>query len=308
MYSVTPINHKTIKPFLHAIDTFLLDCDGVIWRGNTIIPGVIDSISLLRSLNKKLIFVTNNSTKSRLQVQKKVKSFGIECKKEEIFGSAYAAGAYLSSINFKKKAYIIGEESIGAELHEFGIKYRGIEEHAYIPVNIDDVATHTEVDPEVGAIVVGLDPKITYPKLAIAHQHLITDKNCLFLATNMDANLPVHGKTLPGAGAIVSGLITSTGRNPIVLGKPSQSLMEIILQSCKIDPKKTCMVGDRLETDIKFGTDGGLGFTLLVLTGVTPPDWTQNSENTIFPSHFVPSLGDLAVLWKEAEVETKSKF
>jgi len=127
------LNPLTIVPFLRSIDTFLLDCDGVIWRGNSIVEGVVESLSLLRRLNKRLIFVTNNSTKSRLQIQKKVQSFGIECTKEEIFGSAYASATYLASLNFKKKAYIVGEKSIGDELDEFGIKYCGINEHTFIP-------------------------------------------------------------------------------------------------------------------------------------------------------------------------------
>jgi len=295
----TIIDAKSIVPFLHSIDTFLLDCDGVIWRGNTVIPGVVESINLLRSLNKKLIFVTNNSTKSRSQIQKKIQSYGIQCTKEEIFGSAYAAAAYLSSINFKKKAYIIGEKSIGQEFDEFGIKYRGIDEHAYVPKNIDDVATHTDVDPEVGAIVIGLDSGLTYPKLAFAHIQL-NDKNCIFIATNTDSILPVNGKTLPGAGTMVAGLSTSTGREPIVLGKPSQTFMKLILESTKIDPKHTCMIGDRLDTDIRFGIDGNLEFTLLVLTGVTTNDWAENPENKILPSHVVPSLGDLHVLWPKS--------
>jgi len=298
----------TITDFLSAIDTFLLDCDGVLWMGNTSVPGVPESLEFLRGLNKRLIFVTNNSTKSRLQIQKKVQSFGIECKKEEVFGSAYAAGAYLSSINFKKKAYIVGEESIAAELTEFGINYRGVDEHALIPKSLDDVVQHLEVDPEVGAVVVGLDPKFAYTKLAVAHQYLTKDKNCLFLATNTDALLPIHGKTLPGSGSIVNCLATSTGRSPIVLGKPSQTFLKLIIQSCNIDPKMTCMVGDRLETDIQFGIDGGLISTLLVLTGVTPPDWPKAcTDKGIFPSHVVPSIGDLPQLWKGKEGK-KSKL
>jgi len=170
--------------------------------------------------------------------------------------------------------------------------------------NIDEVTEQTEVDPEVGAVVIGLDPYFTYSKLAFAHNQLVKDKSCLFLATNTDTVLPVLGKTLPGSGSLVSSLMKSTGREPIVLGKPNQNLMNLIIQNCKIDPKRTCMVGDRLDTDISFGIEGNLGATLLVLTGVVGPEWMENlekkstqkpstSEPEIFPSHVIPSLGDL---------------
>jgi len=198
---------------------------------------------------------------------------------------------------FKKKAYIIGEESIATEMKELGIKYRGVSEHSYIPKNVDEVSDSLKPDPEVEAVVCGLDSQITYPKISNAHHFLTTNKNCVFLATNSDSYLPVHGKTLPGAGSLVSILQVSTGREPIVLGKPASSLMKLIIKSTGLDPQRTCMVGDRLETDIAFGNEGGLKYTLLVLTGVTH-DWKENNQNKIIPTHIMKSLGDLSTLIK----------
>lgn len=43
-------------------------------------------------------------------------------------------------------------------------------------------------------------------------------------------------------------------------------MLEAILAEYKIDPKKTVMIGDRLNTDIEFGLKGGID-TLCVLTG-----------------------------------------
>jgi len=149
MNKVKQLNGTEIKSFLNSIDCFILDCDGVLWRGNKPIPGVADSLHLLRKLNKQLIFVSNNSTKTRNQLQQKITSFGIQCNKEEVFGSAYATAVYLSSINFQKKVYIVGEKSIGIELDEVGINYRGIREHAFIPSNIDEVTPLIKHDNEV---------------------------------------------------------------------------------------------------------------------------------------------------------------
>jgi len=150
--------------------------------------------------------------------------------------------------------------------------------------------------------VVGLDSAVSYPKLAFAFHHL-QDPNCLFLATNSDSKLPVNDISLPGCGGMVASLVATTGRSPIILGKPSPSLLELILKSCHLDPKRTCMVGDRLDTDILFGINGGLGSTLLVLTGVTSEDQLRDPKNTIFPTHCIPSLGDISQIWNKTQAK-----
>jgi len=103
------VNEDNVVDFVNKFDTFLFDCDGVLWRGNTSIEGTDLALDLLRSLGKKIFFVTNNSSKSREQVMSKIKSFGITCYKDEILSSSYGVAWYLNDIGFKKKAYIIGD-------------------------------------------------------------------------------------------------------------------------------------------------------------------------------------------------------
>lgn len=85
---------------IDSVETFLFDCDGVIWRGDVLIDGVPETVEMLRSKGKRLIFVTNNSTKSRKQYGKKFEMLGLDVTEEEIFSSSFAAAAYLMSINF----------------------------------------------------------------------------------------------------------------------------------------------------------------------------------------------------------------
>lgn len=86
---------------------------------------------------------------------------------EEIFSSSYAAAAYLKSISFAKKAYIIGGAGIQEELSEVGIPSRGVEEHAQFIKSFDE-AQRIQIDPEIGAVVVGIDLTICYYKVAYA--------------------------------------------------------------------------------------------------------------------------------------------
>ncbi|EPS60594.1 hypothetical protein M569_14209, partial [Genlisea aurea] len=121
------LTHRTAQNLLDSVDAFLFDCDGVIWKGDALIDGVSDALRALRAMEKKLVFVTNNSTKSRRQYAKKFHSLGISVSEDEIFSSSFAAAMYLKVNNFpkEKKVYVIGEEGILDELELAGFSCFG---------------------------------------------------------------------------------------------------------------------------------------------------------------------------------------
>lgn len=112
---------------LLQVEAFIFDCDGVIWRGETLIEGVPETLDMLRSMGKKLIFVTNNSTKSRKGYQSKFTKLGLTVAPEEIYSSSFAAAAYLGSTKFPKdkKVYVVGEVGVQEELDLLNIKHLG---------------------------------------------------------------------------------------------------------------------------------------------------------------------------------------
>ena len=115
----------------------------------------------------------------------------------------------------------------------------------------------------------------------------------MFLATNTDTTLPSANALFPGAGTCAAPLVAMMGgKKPTTLGKPSQAMMDAIEGKFRFERKRACMVGDRLDTDIRFGIEGGLGGTLCVLTGVTrsAEEW---EEGETVPSFYVDKLGDL---------------
>ena len=83
------------------------------------------------------------------------------------------------------------------------------------------------------------------------------------------------------------------GRRPLSLGKPSQAMMEAIEGKFRFDKSRACMVGDRLNTDIKFGIEGGLGGTLAVLTGVSKEEEFIEVGAEVVPDAYLEMLGDL---------------
>ncbi|XP_057471434.1 phosphoglycolate phosphatase 1A, chloroplastic-like isoform X2 [Actinidia eriantha] len=115
------------EQLIDSVETFIFDCDGVIWKGDKLIVEVPETLDMLRSKGKRLVFVTNNSTKSRKQYGKKFETLGLNVSEEEIFVSSFAAATYLKSIDFPKdkKIYVIGEDGILKELELAGFQYLG---------------------------------------------------------------------------------------------------------------------------------------------------------------------------------------
>ncbi|GAA5804362.1 HAD-like domain-containing protein [Helicostylum pulchrum] len=280
------------EAFIDKYDNFLFDCDGVLWEGTNTFDGVAESMTLLREKGKRVFFVTNNSTKSRSSFLKKFEGFGIKAELKEVFSSAFATAAYLKHVlKFPedKKVYIIGMDGIKDELAAEGIRSCGGEEDAGLTDN-DAVAD----DKEVGAVVIGLDTKVNYKKYSKAFAYLTRNPGCYFIVTNEDTTFPQHGSFYPGAGAIAAPIIAALGRRPdAVLGKPAQNMLEAIYAESLIDPKKTCMIGDRLDTDIEFGINGDID-TLCVLTGITTKDQLLSPDNRVRSTYYMDSFGDFS--------------
>ncbi len=112
----------------------------------------------------------------------------------------------------------------------------------------------------------------------------------------MDSTFPVGNVAFPGAGTMIVPLINSTGKNPIVVGKPKTWMLDHLIKTHNLDRKRTVMVGDRLDTDILFGIEGKLN-TLLVLTGIATIHDLQSNQNSIHPNFVSHSLGDIAKLY-----------
>lgn len=299
--------------FLSTFDNFLLDCDGVIWLSETLIPKIGDFLDYLSDNNKSYVFVTNNSSKSRDAYLKKFYELGLNVKKEQIYTTGYSAVLELQrlGINPGSKVWVLGDEGIEEELHMEG----------YIPMGGSDPALNEEfypkhplltVDPDVKAVVAGSTNAFNFLRCTTTLQYLMHDnKNLPFIGTNGDRNYPgSHGLILPAGGALVEHVSFCSGREYINVGKPDTVLAETILENTGFDRLSTVMIGDTLTSDIKFGNDSQLGGgygTMLVLSGVTSFEDLTNllnrhhtvEEECLVPKFFVDSLTRLIELLVE---------
>jgi len=282
---------------------FLFDCDGVLWSGDHLFPGTVPTLEMLRKKGKQVVFVTNNSTKSRQDYKKKLEGMGIPANVEEVFGSSYSASIYISRIlpqshpelKEKNKVFVIGEAGIEAELDSENVPHIGGTDPSFrrevVPEDYRLMAAGDPsiLDPNVGVVLVGLDFHYNYFKMCLAFQYI--RRGAIFLATNVDSTLPSAGSLFPGAGSMSAPLVKMLGREPVALGKPSQAMMDAIEGKFKFDRSRACMVGDRANTDIRFGLEGKLGGTLGVLTGVSTKE--EFLEGDARPAFYVDELGDL---------------
>lgn len=277
--------------FLNDIDVVIFDCDGVIWKGDTAIDGVANTLLKLRKKNKKIYFATNNSTKSRKSLKEKLNGMDIEAYDNEVFSSSFAAAAYLTQKNFQqtgKKVYVIGEKGIGDELTLAGIPFIGGPSHATLSVKPPSVIIP---DENIGAVVVGFDASISYYKIQYA-QLCINHLNCEFIATNLDetANRTPCQKWAAG-GAMVGAIKGCTGIEPTVVGKPSSLMVDYITDDAKTSRSRMCMVGDRLDTDVLFGLNHDLK-TVLTLSGVTTKEKLFSPQNKTIPHFYADTIND----------------
>ena len=260
---------------------------------------------MLRNAGKRVVFVTNNSTKSRKDYRKKLESMGIPATEEEVFGSSYSASIYISRIlpqrhpelKQKPKVFVIGESGIEQELDSENVPHIGGTDSGLrrdmVPEDYTKIAAGDPsiLDPEVGVVLTGLDFHYNYLKMCLAYHYI--KRGAIFLATNIDSTLPSAGALFAGAGTMAAPLVKMLGKEPVALGKPSQAMMDAIEGKFKFDRSRACMVGDRANTDIKFGLEGKLGGTLGVLTGVSTKE--EFLEGDTQPHFYVDKLSDLLV-------------
>ncbi|MFX1501423.1 MAG: HAD-IIA family hydrolase [Promethearchaeota archaeon] len=273
---------------LKYIKLAIFDLDGVIYRGETLIPPADKIINDLKEHSIKVVYNSNNSTATRQTYVERLNKFNINSKPSDFYTSASITSAEISKLKKNAKIFVIGERGLREELQSYGHKI--ITE----PLNIE----------EIDFVIVGLDRDFNYHKLAIA-QKCILEGKAKFYATNTDSTLPVTGGLKPGSGAMVNALITCTNTSPVrIFGKPEPYGIKMILNEAHISAEYACIFGDRLNTDILAGNRAGI-ITVAVLTGVTSQKMIEdlkikssNSEN--FEKNLIPDLviNDLSEIFK----------
>jgi 4-nitrophenyl phosphatase len=239
------------------IKSLILDMDGVIWRADAPIGNLPVIFDRIRERGLKFVFATNNGTKTSEQYVDKLSKLGVRVEPWQVITSAQAL-SYALSQKFPRgsKIFMIGGDGVRKALEESGYEILSVENA-----------------PEAEAVVMGIDSEINFQKMSEATY--LVRRGIPFYATNPDKTFPTPRGEIPGAGAWYSVIVTATGVQPLVAGKPFPFLMDLSLEKLGTKKEETLVVGDRLETDIAGGQAVGCP-TALVLSGVSTLEQATN--------------------------------
>lgn len=258
----------------------LIDLDGTLYRGATVIHGAAEFVQRLRDIGVQPVFFTNNSTRTPVSVAQNLERFRIEAHPHEVCTSAQAAAETLQRDVHAGYVLTIGEAGLAEALREGGLQ----------PLSVRHPQVRQRVH-QVTAAVVGLDQNVTYAELDLFCT-AVTELGS-FTLTNGDVRLPVAERFQPGSGAIGAFVATATGLSPYVAGKPNPAFVDYALARFDASRHEALIVGDNIDTDIACGMAAGV-YTVQVLSGVRDgPQPVSPVKQTIQPNEIVQSVNDL---------------
>ena len=228
-------------------DVALLDLDGVIYRGPDAVPGAAEALGRARDAGMRLAFVTNNASRSPSAIAAQLNRLGVPASAGDVVTSAQAA-ATLIARRFPPGSPVLVAGAMGLRL---ALRERGLR-----PVSV-------AADRPV-AVVQGYAPDMNYGLLAEAG--VAVRDGAWYVATNADSTLPTPRGPQPGNGSLLQVIITATGVQPVVAGKPETPLHAESI--ARTGAERPLVIGDRLDTDVEGAVRGGAD-SLLVLTGVS---------------------------------------
>ena len=228
---------------------FLFDMDGTLYIGSKLFDFTKELLATIRAQGNRYQFVTNNTSKSVNAYIEKLANFGIEATEEDFVTASQATAYYLQKYHGNKKLYVCGTASLKNELLKNGF----------------EITDHL---PDVECIVMGYDTELTYKKLEDVCELLFTKENIPYIATHPDYNCITEFGSVPDVGSVCEMIYKSTGKRPVIVGKPQPLIPELAMLKCGCTVEETVFVGDQMDTDIPCGLNAGVT-TLLVMTGET---------------------------------------
>jgi NagD protein len=246
---------------------FLIDMDGVIYRGHEPIRGAVDFVRTLLERDIPFLFLTNNSQRTARDVVARLRRMGLPISERHVFTSAIATAQYLARQKPRGTAYVIGEGGLLTALHEAG---------------------YTIVDQDPDYVVVGEGRTMNLELIENAVRMI--ERGARLIATNIDPSCPTPAGTRPGCGAVVAMLETATGRKAFSVGKPSPVMFRAARKELGLRTAETVMIGDTMETDILGGIQMGY-HTVLVLSGGTRAE--DVAHFSYQPDLVLDSIGEL---------------
>lgn len=253
-----------------SMTTFIFDLDGTVYRDDRVLPGARETIDALRARGHRVLYASNNSTRTRADYLRKLEGMGLPVEHDGLATTAYATGLYLRDLPEPPRSLLVlGAPALAAEIVAAGLDAR------------------SDGAPPIDAVVVGLDRDFSYERLARAQAAILGGAR--LIATNRDPQFPAREGLKPGAGSVVAAIETAAQTQAVTIGKPEPYLYHALMKANHADPATTVVVGDSMLTDIAAAIPLRL-YSVLVLTGVSE---APAPDATIQPDLVLPSIAGL---------------
>jgi 4-nitrophenyl phosphatase len=231
---------------LYKIKGLVLDMDGVLWQGDTPMPGLHKFFDVLRQREIDFVLATNNNTQTPEGFAQKAGRFGVDVRPEQVVTASVATVHYLrSKYPVGSRVYVVGEAPLKGLISEAGFRL---------------------ADSDVTAVVATMDRQLTYEMLKRAT--LLIRGGAEFIGPNPDVAYPTPEGMAPGGGAILAAIAAGSECQPLIMGKPESWMFKIAMERMRLNVEETVSLGDRLDTDILGAQRLGIK-TILVLSGVS---------------------------------------
>jgi NagD protein len=251
-------------------DAYIFDLDGTVYLGDALLPTGGETITRLRRLGKRTVFLSNNPTHTRHDYAAKLTRLGLPTPPEDVINSSVVMVDFLRRHLPRARLFVVGEEPLQVELRAAGFEL-------------------TDDARRIDAVIASFDRTFVYRKLQIAFDAIRAGAR--FFATNADRYCPVPGGGEPDAAAIIAAIEACTNTKiEVVVGKPSAHMAQAVFHLLDLPPDRCIMTGDRLETDVLMGLNAGMA-AALSLTGATSE--ADLAISPIQPTYVLHQLADL---------------
>jgi len=256
------------------MEALLFDIDGVLYQGNRVIDGAVETLTWCEQRDIPHLFVTNTSSKPRGALVERLSAMGLSVAAEQIFAPPIAARDYLAAHDATPLALFVREPTRE--------DFEGLE-------ILDDTA-----EQGAGSVVIGdIGEAWDFATLNRAFRLLMTEPRPPLIALGMSRYAQGSDGLVLDVAPFIKALEHATDCQAVVMGKPAKEFFDAAVRKLGTAAAQTVMVGDDIRVDVGGAQDAGLA-GVLVRTGKFRP---KDLEGDVRPDAVLDSVADLPQWW-----------
>ena len=244
----------------------LIDIDGVLYQGGSVIPGALEAITYLTENEIPFRCISNTTRKCRETICSQLSAMGFRIPIFHIFTPPCAAITYMRAAK-KDRFFLLTTGDVDRDFLGAGT-YDSKAADIVIVGDAGDAATYDALNTAFRLLMEGAD----------------------LIALEKDRYWKAQDGLSLSAGPFVSALEYATGKAAIVMGKPSKNFFDLALTDMHLHPCDVAMIGDDLFTDVGGAQAAGMA-GILVRTGKYREDTLRRSS--IVPDAVIDSIADI---------------